>query len=240
MTPPLIGITTHAPDAPDRADLDRLLHNIVRGVERAGGLPALIPPALDPATAQSLYQRLDGLLLAGGGDVDPALYGADGHPAVDGVDSARDWIEVALARQAVRESRPLFGICRGAQILNVALGGTLYRAIEEHPGAQRHTYFPGLPYDYLAHPVQVQEDSTLARIVGQPVLMVNSLHHQACNLVAPGLRVVAAAPDGMVEAVEIVDHPFGLAVQWHPEGLPDDPAMQGLFQAFVRACQYRR
>ena len=236
MTPPLIGITTHAPDAPDRPDLDRLMHNIVRGVERAGGLPVLIPPALEPATAQSLYHRIDGLLLAGGGDVDPALYGADGHPAVDGVDPARDRIEVALARQAVRESRALFGICRGAQILNVALGGTLYADTAAHPGALRHTYFPEHPFDMRPHPVRVAEDSRLATIVGTPLLSVNSLHHQACRDIAAPLRVVATAPDGLVEAVKLPGHPFALAVQWHPEALPEVAEQRALFEAFVAAC----
>lgn len=237
MTAPLIGITTHPPSAPDWSALGELRAWIIQAVERAGGLPVIVPLGLGFETLRGLYQRLDGLLLAGGGDVDPVRYGAEAHPAVRGVDAGRDETELALARWAVAEPKPLFGICRGAQVLNVALGGTLYRDISEHAGAGRHTYWPNLPRDLRPHTVRIEEDSTLARLIGEPIITVNSLHHQACRDRGAGLRAVAFAPDGLIEAVEVAGHPFALAVQWHPECLPDAPEMQRLFAGFVEAAK---
>lgn len=234
---PLIGITTHPAASPDGAELDLLLDDIVGAVERAGGQPVLLPVGLQPATLRGLYSRLDGLLLSGGGDLDPACYGAGPHPSVSGVDPRRDKAELALARWAALEDKPFFGICRGAQVLNVALGGTLYRDLGEHPGALQHTFdWPAHPHDRRAHPVQVAEASRLASILGLPVLEVNSLHHQACRDLAPGLQAVARAPDGLVEALELPGRRFALAVQWHPECFPHAPEMRALFSHFVRAA----
>jgi len=234
---PLIGITTHRPADPDRASLDALLTGIVRGVERAGGWPVLIPPDLGPAALQGVFTRLQGVLFSGGGDLDPARYGSPPHPLTAGVDAARDEAELALMRWAVAEARPLFGICRGAQVLNVALGGTLYGDVAEHPGALRHTY-PSEQPAARPHLVQLAEGSRLGELLGQPLLTVNSLHHQAVRAPAPSLRVTARAPDGLIEAVELPAsaHPFALAVQWHPESLPDAPEMQRLFAGFVAAA----
>ena len=232
---PLIGITTHGPHDPDRANLDALLAGIVQGVERAGGWPVLVPPGLAEGTLRGLLPQLDGLLLSGGGDLDPARYGAPPHPLAAGIDPARDAAELALTRWAVYQGRPLFGICRGAQVLNVALGGTLYGDVSEHPGAVRHTY-PDTAAAERPHPVEVEEGTRLATVLGVPELAVNSLHHQAVREVAPGLRVAARAPDGLVEAVELPAHPFALAVQWHPESLPAAPEMQRLFAALVAAA----
>lgn len=237
QTFPFIGITVHPDDDEDRHSLDRLLALIVRGVERAGGLPVLIPLGLSEATLRALYERLDGVLFSGGGDVDPALYGATLHPALGGVSAERDRTELALARWVVAEAKPFFGICRGQQLLNVALGGSLYRDISEHAGALKHTYESEAEASLRPHAIRVEEETRLARILGQPVLTVNSLHHQAVRVVAPSLTVSARAPDGLVEAVELPAHPFGLAVQWHPECLLDAPEMLRLFEAFVRAAR---
>jgi putative glutamine amidotransferase len=237
MAPPLIGLTIHPRNTPDAAELDLLLDWIARSVERAGGVPVLIPLGLSDESLRALYDRLDGVLFSGGGDIEPAAYGAEPNGHVDGVDAGRDRAEFALARWAVEERKPFFGICRGAQVLNVAHGGSLYRDTSEHPGAQRHAFYPDLPYDLLPHPVRLAEGSSLRRIAGKPSLHVNSLHHQACRDLAPGLRATAHAPDGLVEAIEAPGHPFGLAVQWHPECLPDDPDMRRLFEAFVEAAR---
>jgi putative glutamine amidotransferase len=237
----LIGLTIHPATAPDRAELDTLLANIIQAVERAGGLPVLIPLGLNDATLRKLYARLDGVLFSGGGDIEPAHYRADAHPAVGGVAPERDRVELALVRWVVADSKPFFGICRGMQVLNVALGGTLYRDLaSEYPGAPKHDFYPGLPYDYRSHAIQVEEDSLLSKILGEPVLAVNSLHHQACHDLASGLQVAARAADGVVEAVELPRHPFGLAVQWHPECLPDAPEMRRLFEAFIAAAGANR
>lgn len=235
MPHPLIGLTIHPADDPDRANLDALLDAITHGVERAGGLPIHIPLGLEEATLRELYARLDGLLFSGGGDVDPAHYGMASHPSLGGVSAERDRTELCLARWMAADVKPFFGICRGAQVLNVALGGTLYRDTSHHPNAHRHAFYPDLPFDLRAHEIKIEEDSILARLIGQPVVMVNSLHHQAIGALAPGLRAVAVAPDGLVEAVELPHHPFVLAVQWHPECLSDAPEMRALFEAFVRS-----
>jgi putative glutamine amidotransferase len=234
--PPLIGITTHPPTAPDWASLGALRQMIVRSVERAGGLPVIVPLDLGRERLHALLARLDGLLLAGGGDVDPARYGAGQHPSVRGVSAERDETELRLARWAAEEDRPVFGICRGAQVLNVALGGSLHCDISEHPGAMRHTYYPGLPYDLRPHSVKIDEDTRLAAAMGEPIVAVNSLHHQACRELGRGLRAVAHAPDGVIEAIELDGHRFALGVQWHPECLPEAPEMRRLFEAFVTAA----
>jgi putative glutamine amidotransferase len=235
---PLIGITQHPRTAPDLAELDLLIEWIARSVEQAGGAPVYIPPNLGGAALRAVFARVDGLLFSGGGDVDPAFYGGQPDTRAEGIDAARDRAELALARWAVAERAPFFGICRGTQVVNVALGGTLYLDTDDHPGAQRHAFYPDLPYDLRAHPAELAPGSLLARIAGKPALEVNSLHHQACRAVAPGLRVAARAPDGIIEAVEVPGHPFGLAVQWHPECLPDEPDMRRLFEAFVAAARH--
>jgi putative glutamine amidotransferase len=233
MSLPLIGITIPPKTAPDRAELDSLLEAIVRGVERAGGLPLLIPLHLSETTLQELYTRLDGLLVSGGGDIDPVHYGAEMHAGIDGVDAERDRTEMTLVRWMAKDSKPFFGICRGAQVLNVTLGGTLYRDVSEHAGAGRHSFYPDLPNDLRAHEIKIEEESTLAKVIGRPITTVNSLHHQSVKEVAPGLRAVAQAPDGIIEAVEIPDRAFAVGVQWHPECLPEAPEMRALFEAFV-------
>jgi putative glutamine amidotransferase len=237
MVAPLIGITIHPKTDPDRHNLDLLVEAIVQRVEEAGGLPLLIPLSLNDTTLHQLYQRLDGVLLSGGGDVDPSQYEGKTHAMIEGVSVERDRTELTLARWLAADSKPLFGICRGAQVLNVAMGGTLYADVkDEYAGALEHSY-SHLPYDSRPHEVRIEEDTALAKVIGQPILAVNSLHHQALKTIAPGLRASAYAPDGVVEAIEIPDRPFALAVQWHPECLPSVPEMRRLFEAFVESAR---
>jgi putative glutamine amidotransferase len=235
MTRPLIGITAHATTDADRETLDVFLAQIVAAVETAGGNPVTIPVDAGDTAIRDIFAGLDGLLLSGGGDLDPATYGSTPTPQVDGIDPQRDRTELELARWALAEGKPVLDICRGLQVLNVANGGTLYRDISEHPNAQRHTFYPDLPYDLLAHSVEISASSRLAQIVGRTTIEVNSLHHQACQAVAPGLQVVARAQDGMIEALEAPEHPFALGIQWHPETLPGLPETQALFRAIVAA-----
>lgn len=236
MTHPLIGITIHPDNDIDRHNLDQLVALIVEGVERVGGLPVLVPLGLPEATLRALYEKLDGLLFSGGGDVAPERYGSESNTLLFGVSEERDRTEAALVEWAVAGAKPLFGICRGAQILNVTLGGTLYRDISEYAPAIKHAYTGEGETTLRAHEIQVEEETRLAQILGKPVLAVNSIHHQALREVAPRLHITARAPDGLPEAVEVKDHPFGLAVQWHPECLLDAPEMLNLFQALVAAA----
>ena len=205
---------------------------------QAGGVPVLIPSELDESDWMELYLRLDGILLSGGGDIAVERYNGLPHRRVDGVDEARDALEFGLLNSAIKEGKPFLGICRGSQVVNVGLGGTLYTHVEDqHPDALKHDYFPNFSRNRLSHPVRVDEGSRLAEIVGEPVLQVNSLHHQGIKDLAPRLKPIAYAPDGLIEAVELSDHPFGLAVQWHPEWLTDQQPTRNLFKAFVNSAR---
>jgi putative glutamine amidotransferase len=237
MTAPLIGIITsrqkNVYDQPEIA----LPETYVQAISQANGIPVLVPLGLPNEQLAELTSSLDGLLFSGGGDIETRRYGVDSTPRVKSVDKDRDRIEIRLVQDAVSIGLPFLGICRGLQVINVALGGTLYMDIaDEQPEALKHDYFQDWPRDYLAHKVDIQPGSLLANVLGITYTQVNSLHHQAVKQPAPGLQVVAKAPDGIIEGIVLPDHPFGLAVQWHPECMPNHIAMQALFQAFVNAA----
>ncbi len=212
----------------------------IDAVLQVGGAPLLIPPLLDAATLRTIYERLDGVLLAGGGDIAPNHYGDQPHERLGTIDPPRDLTELRLARWAAAEGKPLLGICRGVQLINVALGGSLYQDI---PSQIDTTIDHNLSYTredwtFLAHPIAIAADSRLARLLGTTHLMINSLHHQAVRRVAVGLRAVAWAPDGVIEALESEGPTFIIGVQGHPEALQAtvDPRWQNLFAAFVQSC----
>lgn len=234
---PLIGLTTFRKDSGRGYQFLAVTEAYVQALSAAGAIPVLIPLGLSEADLDDLRPRLDAILLTGGGDIDPAEFGGAPHPAVYEVDPDRDRVELHLTRHVVGLGMPFLGICRGLQVLNVALGGTLYTHIsDQHPGAIRHDYWPEHPRDRISHPVRVEESTVLADILDNPLLEVNSLHHQGIRDLAPGLKASAYAPDGLIEAVELPDHPFGLAVQWHPEWLSGPYRTPALFEAFVKAA----
>jgi putative glutamine amidotransferase len=264
MSPaPVIGITSGRGKVDGNATI-RLGEAYVNAVLKAGGLPLLLPVSELPVEA--VLPHLDGLLFTGGGDINPVRFNGVPHPGVYGVDDLRDEMEIALVHAAVNSGLPFLAICRGIQVVNVALGGTLYTHISDQlPGALHHEFDEDRPRDYLAHPVKVEDGSLLAKLLGgtrpctpSPLLvsrsvtgvpkrygcsetsqiMVNSLHHQGIQQVAAGLRPVAVAEDSLVEAVELRGHPFGLAVQWHPEALLRLEAMQALFCGLVKASSH--
>jgi putative glutamine amidotransferase len=236
MRPAVIGIT--AANGKRRGHpAVVLLRTYVDAILAAGGVPVLIPTGLDADALRLLYERLDGILLSGGGDVSPHRYGGVRPEQAAEIDLARDELEIGLVLAAAEDGKPFLGICRGAQVLNVALGGSLYTAIPaDLPQAAKHDYSSETERSLLAHEVEIDPAARLARIVGGARLMVNSLHHQAVRDLAPGLQVAARSPDGVVEGLELVAHRFGIAVQWHPECLPDQPASQRLFRGFVEAA----
>jgi putative glutamine amidotransferase len=234
----LIGLTTSRSKTSHGIPIISVNEAYVRSILRAGGLPVLVPVGLSPSQMEELSSHLQGIVFTGGGDIDPARFNGAPHPRVYDVDPERDALEFDLVHKAADEGLPFLGICRGAQVVNVALGGSLYTDIEDQrQDALKHDWFPGHPRDRRSHAVQVERASRLAGILGDLAPQVNSLHHQGIQAVAPALQPTAYAPDGLVEAVELPQHPFGLAVQWHPEWLPDDEAMQAIFRAFVAACQ---
>ncbi len=211
----------------------------ISAIRAAGGLPFLIPGDTPPEEAPALLAALDGLLLTGGGDIAPQRYGGEPHPAVYGLRPSRDALEIALVREAITRGKPFLGICRGVQVLNVALGGTLYEDLpSQYPHALRHRSDDKTEREMLAHGVRLAAGSRLARLFGTEHLEVNSLHHQGVRDVASGLQATAWADDGLVEALEVPGHPFGLAVQWHPEWLYQKyPQHAAIFRALVEAAQ---
>lgn len=206
-----------------------------------GGVPVMIPLiADDPETLRCLYERLDGILLAGGVDVDPINFGEPPHPRLGNVDPDRDSVELQLARWALADGKPILGLCRGLQVINVALGGSLHQDLEaEFPQAIKHDYFPtaGFERDYLAHPVELRSGSRLAQTFATATVSVNSMHHQGVKRLGADLVATAFAPDGLIEAIEADDDRFVVGVQWHPEALEEkDPRTVQLFREFTEAA----
>lgn len=235
---PLIGLTTYNSKNEYGNSTVTLATHYISAVLQAGGMPVLIPNLLSEPEWRELYERLDGIVFTGGGDIEPRLFNGVDHPKVNGIDPERDRLEFPLLRAAAEEGKPFLGICRGLQVVNAALGGTLFTDIADQlPGAIRHDWHEGFPRAHLAHPVRVEEGSRLAEILNDPMPGVNSLHHQGIKDLAPALKAVAYAPDGLVEAVELPGHPFGLAVQWHPEWLVEHESARRLFQAFVDSAR---
>lgn len=240
MKTPLIGVglALTVGEHPERAYVNTAY---LRAVEQAGGVPVPLAPGLAPATLDALWERIDGLVLIGGWDVDPARYGQARHPKTENVSEPRDALEVALVARALDARVPLFAICRGLQVVNVALGGSLVQDIADDMDTNIvHTQKESR--DVATHEVRVADGSRLHGIVGAHELRVNSMHHQAIGRVAPELREVAWAPDGVIEGVELTgDDRFVVAVQWHPEELVGhDPAARALFAALVDAARRRR
>jgi putative glutamine amidotransferase len=248
---PRIGITGSV--GPSRVGTRRTFLNepYLIGVRDAGGLPLVLTPAHQGESLRALYDLLDGLLLTGGEDVEPARYGETvRHPSVESV-AERDALELQLLQWALSDGLPVFAICRGIQVLNVALGGTLYQDLPtepDRPASVAHdqgALDPPVPRVEPSHAVTVRPGSFLAGLVGEGERAVNSMHHQGIKALAPTLHPVGFAPDGLVEAVEANDpapSSFLVGVQWHPEELAvgGDPASRRLFEAFVTAAAKHR
>jgi putative glutamine amidotransferase len=233
MSHPIIGITTNQGKNADGQPTVILMQSYIRAIMQAGGAPVLIPSMLAEDGWDALYSRLDGILFSGGGDIDLGYLPGDPHPRIENVDLLRDSVELSMLRTAASDGKPFLGICRGCQVMNVALGGTLYTHIPDQlPNSLDHSY-PGDMRTFLVHEVRIEEGTRLAEVFEEPLLKVNSLHHQGVKDIAPGLRVAGCAPDGLVEAIELPDHPFGMAVQWHPEWLTDQPSARRLFGNFI-------
>jgi putative glutamine amidotransferase len=241
MLRPLIGITAYTRGWVEKGwDYDVSYASNATAVEAAGGLPVLIPAKVSLDTLRGIYERLDGVLLPGGGDVAPELYRADRHTTTGNIDNDRDRTEIALTRWAMEDDVPTFGICRGIQVMNVALGGTLKQDIPSMVQTDlMHDIPDGEPRSRILHTVTFQPKSRLADIVGENTVDVNSLHHQSIEEPASSAVVTAYAPDGVPEALEVPDRQFIMAVQWHPEDLIDDTRMLNIFKAFVEAARQR-
>jgi putative glutamine amidotransferase len=238
---PLIGVTTselrhrHQISATPQGEPEQtemaLGMRYLEAVERAGGIPVVLPP-LPPRAIGSLLGRLCGLLLSGGPDLDPEAYGARGHALLGPTEPALDAFEVALARRADRHGIPILGICRGAQTLNIARGGTLHQHLPDVTDGTIH-HRQSIAGEHPSHDVAIAPGSLLASAVGPGRLAVNSFHHQAIDRLGRGLRAVAWAADGTIEAVEAPDRAFVLGVQWHAETLVAQRRERQLFRRLV-------
>ena len=235
----VVGITCGTQAATKTAGVRHVLNRAyVWAVERAGGVPILLPVTRERDVIARYLGVIDGLLLSGGADFDPACYGMAPHPKLGEVDADRDATELPLIADALAQDVPIFAICRGIQALNVALGGTLYQDLpSERPSEIVHAQKElGLARDRFSHSVRVEPGSRLHAIVGADEMLCNSFHHQALKALGRGLVVTATAPDGVIEAVESPAHRYVLGVQFHPEETaPHDVHSHALFTTFVQA-----
>jgi putative glutamine amidotransferase len=241
---PVIGVATQTQEAipgelPPCWIMGQRYVNVLRSV---GAVPWLIPlfPE-DRDTLREIYKRLDGLFLTGGVDVDPSRYGEKKESCCGRTDPARDEVEIQLIRWAIEDHKPILAVCRGIQVVNVAMGGTLYQDVSKQlPKAMKHDYFPtedNTARDFLAHSVEFTPGSRLGQLLDATPVKVNSMHHQAIKELAPGLKPTAVAPDGIIEGVEGTNGQYLVAVQWHPEELADrDAGMRRLFASFIEAA----
>ena len=236
MQRPLIGVTMDSGDKPDRYELSALY---AQSIEKAGGLPFAIPFRTSHSLIPNIVDHLDGICFIGGDDMDPALYGESWHPKAIHMDEARQNFELALIAEVERRRLPTLGICFGSQLMNVYRGGSLHQFLPdvprdnplEHRKADR---------DQPLHPVRIHPDSLLAQTIGHREIIANTYHKQAMNKIGRNLRVVATAPDGVVEALEDPTFPLFAAVQWHPERLNDKPEHLSLFKLLVEKSRQKK
>ncbi|MHC4940583.1 MAG: gamma-glutamyl-gamma-aminobutyrate hydrolase family protein [Planctomycetota bacterium] len=234
--PPVIGLTSRTmplPATKKQRPTETVTRTYVEALEAAGAL-CLMLPNVDPGSAGAYLDRVDGVLLTGGDDPDPILFGEEPHPNIDVVDARRDRFEIAIAREAHERGMPLFGICRGVQLFNIALGGDIYQDI----GSQTESVIQHTQRrldDGPWHEISIEEGSRLHAVVEATSLRVNSFHHQACRRPGRGLSVCATSADGLPEAIEDPGRDFYLGVQWHPE--LGGAGSEALFAAFVAAAR---
>lgn len=244
MTSPLIGITCNvlsqipqtvsAGIAAPEQDWQLLAADYIRMIEKAGGVPLILPVTKELSKARSIWERLDGILISGGNDVDPRLYGERISARCGFLDDVRDAYELAAVRFAREHRIPLLGICRGIQIFNVAAGGSLYQDLPS-VGFPLHTIM-AKKRNEGTHTVRLEEDGLLARLLGKKEIWVNSFHHQAVRQPGKEITVLAESEEGVIEAVALGRESFAVAVQWHPEMMFDDADQLKIAGAFVAAC----
>ena len=230
---PKIGLV---PLVDEKKDSLWMLPGYMDGITEAGGIPIMFPLTQDEEAISSLLDLVQGVLLTGGHDVSPSLYGEEPIPQCGDASSERDIMETILFRKALERNMPVLGICRGIQFLNVYQGGSLYQDLPtQHPGRTEHHQMP--PYDIPVHGVDIIEGTGLSGLLGRSSIMVNSYHHQAVKTLGKDLTVMAVSEDGLTEAVQMNGKDFVWAVQWHPEFSykSDDNSMK-IFEEFVRRC----
>jgi putative glutamine amidotransferase len=233
MKRPVIGITMDYGDKPNRYMLP---YDYATSIERAGGLPWPLPYMTDLSLIPEIVDRLDGIVFSGGDDLDPSLYGQTRHPRAEPIDPNRQRFELALIAEVEKRRMPALGICLGCQLMNVHRGGSLIQFLPDDPrdGALEHRKMDDTS---RRHPVRLEPGTRLAEAIGRAEISVNTRHKQAIDRPGRGLRVIAKAPDGVVEAIEDPEHPFFMAVQWHPENLSTSPEHLAPFRLLVGRAQ---
>lgn len=231
---PVIGIV---PLFDDEKQSLWMLPGYMKVIEKAGGLPIMLPLTTDEGELVQAYSLCDGILFTGGHDVNPAVYGQEKKDTCGQTCEERDTMEGFLLEKCIEENKPLFGICRGIQFINGYLGGTLYQDLDtEYDSSTDHHMSP--PYDRTAHEITVLSKTKLAEIIGEGYHEVNSYHHQAIKELSPKVEKMAVSEDGLIEAIAIKNHKFALAVQWHPEFSYENNAdSMKLIEAFVKECK---
>ncbi len=234
---PLVGLPTLAIPPGPKPPRFGITQSYVRALVAAGCAPVLIPLLDDDERLRAIYERLDGIVLPGGADIAPQEYGEKPIGDLNVVEAPRDRTELTLARWAFADDLPTLGICRGQQVLNVALGGSLWQDLR-HQGVTQveHSDADGRARTAMIHRVRLDPDSRLAQLIDETDIEVNSLHHQAVKTVAPQLKVVGKSEDGVIESLESYDRRFLIAVQWHPEEIDDLPWVKRLFAGLARAA----
>ena len=245
MGMPIIGITCNVLNSiPDTVTVgigapgqgwQLLAEDYLTAVEKAGGIPIILPVDRDLKHIPRLLDMVDGVLVSGGNDISPMLYNERINRYCGLLDPDRDTFEIELSKHAIEIDKPVLGVCRGIQILNIALGGTVYQDLPSS-GFELHTILTN-ERNVPTHSVKIEKDSPLIHILGEEVVPVNSFHHQGIREVAPALKTAAVTPDGLVEAVYMPDKKFVLAIQWHPEMMFDSEQQAALFTAFIETCR---
>lgn len=229
---PIIGVTANLAEektlSVHHINYDRIIE--------AGGTPVVLPVTSDKETIESLVNLVDGLVLTGGADVSPILFNEEPHQQLGEISPGRDAFEIELLKVAIEKKVPLFTICRGTQMLNVACHGTIYQDITSQVGEGALQHKQEAVREYRAHHVDIEKDSKLAEIMKDTHIGVNTFHHQSIKDVGEGLKAVAHSSDGIIEAVESTSDHYMLGVQWHPEYLKDEGS-ENLFKTFIEACQ---
>ncbi len=241
MTSPVVGVPANIFPAEDRRfyknkELQLAETSMLTAIRNAGGLPVVLPIGGDSGDLDLLASRMDALVLAGGADISPECYGEKALQADWAGQPLRDAFELGLYERVVAQGKPVLGICRGFEMINVAQGGTLWQdlvTLREGSDVHRSQEL----YDSLGHSMKVAAGSRLARILNSETLEVNSVHHQGVRDLGAGLSAVAIAPDGLIEGVELEGEPFVLGVQWHPEWMPGRPDQAAIFDAFIAAAR---
>jgi putative glutamine amidotransferase len=234
---PIIGVTSSIKEGKTLTTGMDNAHSIIK----AGGVPLVLPSVTDESVLERLATTLDGLLVTGGGDVDPMLYGEEPHPALGEVCPERDRFELTIIRRFLQIDKPVFGICRGCQVLNVAAQGDMFQDIHAQAEHTLLQHYQKSPRGHATHFIEIEDQSLLHGIVQVIRLKVNSFHHQAIRKAGEGFAITARSSDGIVEAIESKQHRFAIGVQWHPENMTrtgDQPSLQ-LFEAFIKACQVK-